>query len=126
MELINHEIVKLRRDISGLVPREIGFANDAFAGKRRLQFARVRVAFRAFAAVAHNVEHVAMAVANTGNETQPVAVLVAIEQAGIIALTIVEIADDMHRTCIGRPDAKCGAIGDEVRAHRGVERDVVE
>lgn len=126
MELINHEVMKLRRDVSGLVPREIGFPNDAFAGKWSLQLSCVGVALGALAAVTHNVEHVTMPVAHTGNETQPMAVVVAIEQAGVAALTVVKVADYIHRTCIGRPHAKCGTTGNEVRTHRGAGMDMIK
>ena len=126
MELINHEVMKRRRDVAGLVPREIGLPNDAVAGKRRLQLAGVGIALRALAAVPHNVEQVAIPVAHPWDETPPMAVVVAIEQAGVIARTVVKVADDMHRTGMGRPDTKGGATRKEVRTHRGARLDVIK
>ena len=126
VQLVDDEVVKLRRDVAGLVPREVGLADDAVAGKRRLQLARVRIALRALAAVADDVEHVAVAVAHAGDETAPVAALVAREQAGVVALAVVEVADHMHRSRVRRPDAKGRAVGDQVRTHRGAGVDVVE
>jgi hypothetical protein len=53
-------------------------------------------------------------------------VFIAIEQAGVIALAIVELADDVHRVSIGRPDAKCGAACNQIRTHRGAGMDMIE
>jgi hypothetical protein len=33
MQLVNHEVLKLRRDEAGVVPGKIGLSNDAVAGK---------------------------------------------------------------------------------------------
>jgi hypothetical protein len=39
---------------------------------------------------------------------------------------VVEVADDMDRTGIGRPDAKGGATSNEVRTHRSAGLDMIE
>ena len=44
VQLIDHEIVKLRRNESGFVPRKIGCTNDTIARERRRQFPRKRIA----------------------------------------------------------------------------------
>ena len=91
-----------------------------------MQLSCVRVALGPLAAVPHNVEHVALAVAHTWDETPPMAVIVAIEQARVVALTVIKVADDVHRMCLGGPDAKGRATGDEVRTHGGAGMDMIE
>ena len=86
MELVDHEVLKLRGDESGLVPGKIGLSNDAVAGERRLQLPRVRIAFGAFAAVANYIEQIAVAIPYAADEALPMALLVFGKQAGIVAL----------------------------------------
>ena len=92
MQLIDDQIVKRGRDEPALVPGEVRTPDDAFAGKRRLELARVRIAFRPFAAVADDVEHVALAIARARNESAPMPQLVAREQAGVVPVVVVEVA----------------------------------
>src|SRR6185369_13728437 len=95
MELVDHEVLKLGGDESGLVPGKIGLSNDAVAGERRHQLPRVRIAFRALAAVANYIEQIPLSIAYPGDKAQPVAIVVFVEQAGIVALAPVELADHM-------------------------------
>src|SRR5262245_15686147 len=74
MQLVDHEVLKLRGDESGLVPGKIGLANDAVAGERRLQFPRVRIAFGPLAAIANDVEQVPVSIAYPADEAQPMAI----------------------------------------------------
>ena len=76
MELVDHEVLKLRRDEAGLVPGKIGLSDDAVAGERRHQFARVRIAFGTFAAVANHVEQIPVPVAYPADEALPMALVV--------------------------------------------------
>src|SRR5258705_8928095 len=85
MELVDHEILKLRGDESSLVPGKIGLSNDAVAGERRHQLARVRIAFGAFAAIANYIEEIPVAVAHSADEALPMALIVFGEQTGIVA-----------------------------------------
>ena len=101
MELVNHEVMKARRDVVGFMPGEIGFPHNTLAKKRRLPLSRIRIAFGSFAAVSHNIKQAALPVAYTGDETAPMAAVVAIEQASVVALTFVKIANDIHRICMG-------------------------
>lgn len=125
MQLVNHEVMKLRRDVPGFMPGEIGFPNDTVAGKRHLQLPGVGGTLEILAAIPHHVEHITLSVAHTGYKTPPMAVLVRSEQAGVIALTVVDLADDVQCTGMGRPDAKSGAIGDEVRTQEAGIADIL-
>ena len=85
VKLVDHEVVKSRRDESALVPGKIGLADDAVARERRLELARVRIALWALAALADHVEHVAVAIADPGDEAAPMAVVVARQEACVVA-----------------------------------------
>jgi hypothetical protein len=126
VELINHQVLELRRDIARVVPGKFGAADDAVAGKRRGQFPRVGVAFGAFAAIANHVVQITPAIHHARDEAPPVALIVAREQTGIIALAAVEIADHVHGMRPWRPNAESGAAIHQVRAHRSFPRDVVQ
>ena len=126
VELVDHEVLKLRRDEAGLVPGEIGGPDDAVAGERRDQFAREGIALGTLAAIADDVEQVAVLVADAGDEAAPVALVVPVEQAGIGPLAIVELADHVHGMGVGRPDAESGAIGNQIRTHGRVGLDVLQ
>src|SRR5438045_7459513 len=77
VKLINHQIFESRRSVSGLVPRKVRRANNAFAGKRCSELASVRVSFRPLAALPNRVETVTMAIADARNETAPMSAMVA-------------------------------------------------
>ena len=94
--------------------------------KRRPQFPRVGIAFGAFAALANHVEQVALAVAHAGDEAPPVALIVSREQARIVALATVELADHVHGMRVRRPYAESGALGYQVRAHGCVRGNVLK
>ena len=48
------------------------------------------------------------------------------QQAGIVALAVVKVANHMHGPRMRRPHAKRRAIGDEIGAHRGVRANMFE
>src|SRR5258705_3465867 len=81
MELVDHEVLKLRGDESGLVPGKIGLSNDAVAGERRLQLARVWIPFGTFAAVANYIEQIPVPIPYPADEALPMALLVFGKQA---------------------------------------------
>jgi hypothetical protein len=101
-------------------------ADDAVAGERRPQFSGVGIALRPFAAFADDVVHVAMPVLYSGDEAPPMAIAIAGEQARVIALVIVEVADHVHRPRMRRPHAKRRAVANQIGAHRRVGIDVIE
>jgi hypothetical protein len=106
VELVDHEIWKPWRDVVVFVPGKVGPADNAVTGERRLQLAGVGISLLPLAALPDDIKHVPLAVADTGNESAPMATIVASEQAGVIAPAIVKIADDVHRACMGRQTRK--------------------
>lgn len=126
VKLLDHEVVELRRNIPGLMPRKIGFPDDALAGKRLFQLARVGVPIEAFAALAHDVEHLTLAVADVVDEAAPMTAGIWIEQTRVIALVVIEVPDDMHGTGLRRPDPKSRTVGNQIRTHRGTAMDVLK
>ena len=126
MKLVDDEIVKRRRDEAAIMPGEVGTPEDAFARKRCLKLARVRIALRTFASVADDVEHVALAIAGATNESAPVPLLVACEQAGVAQLVVVEVPQHVNLAGVRRPYAKRRAVCHERRAHRRIRMNVLQ
>ena len=81
-------------------------------GKGVCKLAGVRIALGTFAAVADDIEHIALAIAHAGDETTPVAMLIPGQQAGVVTLAIVEVTDHMHGPRMRRPSAERCAVGD--------------
>src|SRR3954451_13775399 len=96
MQLVNHEVWKLRRDESGLVPWKIRLSDDAVAGEGRHQLTCVRIAFGPLATISDDVEQVPVPVVHPADEPEPMAITVLVEEAGVVPLTTVELADHVH------------------------------
>jgi len=126
VELIDDKVAELRRYVAGFVPRKICLADNAFARKWRYQFPCIWIPLRTLVAFADDVEHIALAVPHTGDESSPMAVTVAREQTPIGTLAIVEVAEHVHGARMRSPYAKGCAIGDQVRAHWRVRQNMVE
>ncbi len=126
VELIEDELMKGRRDVPAVVPGKVGLADDALAGKGRFELPGVGISLQPLAPFPDNIEHVALAVPNSGNEASPMAELVAREQTRVVAHPLVEVANHIHGPGLRRPDAEGGAIGDQIGPHRGNGMDVVE
>lgn len=129
VELIDDELVKSRRDVPALMPGKVGASDDALAGERRLQFAGTGIALESLphiAPLAYHIEHVALTILHAWNEAPPMSLLIAREQRGIVAHPVVEVSDHMHGSGMRSPATKCGAVGDQVGAHRGAGVNVIE
>jgi len=126
MELINDEIVELRGDESGRVPGKVGSADDAVAGEGGGQFAGKRVALEALSSIPDHKELVAMAILDSGHEPAPMSVGIADQEVVRGDGKAVELAADVDGVSVWGPDAEGGAVIDQIGAHGGIGRDVVE
>jgi hypothetical protein len=115
VQLIDHEIVKLRRNKSGLMPRKVGRTNDAIAWERRRQLPRERIALGTRSAVTDDKKLVTIAVLHAGQKAAPVPGWADGEQIALVGRRAIDTGVDAMR--MGRPDSKGRARGDEVRAH---------
>jgi hypothetical protein len=79
MQLIDHEIVERRRDVSSLVPRKIRRADDAIARERSGQLPRKWIALRTRPAITNHEELVTVAILHSRQEAAPMPLFVAVQ-----------------------------------------------
>src|ERR1044071_6264969 len=124
MQLINDKVVKLRSNVSGLVPGKVRPANDAVARERAIQFPGKWIPFRAGTAIANHEEFVAITIAHPGKKTSPMPQIVRREQILVVRRSAVYTG--VHAMSMGCPDAKSRATLDEVRTHRRLVGNAIE
>ena len=130
VKLVDDEVVELRRAPRGIVPgvtaRVARKAVGIGPGGLIAEFARVGVALGTVAAGTEDVELVAGTVLEPGPESGPVTIGIAGEEVLVLGLPIAVFADEMNAQSARCPNAegRAAAIGQKVRAHRGVRGDV--
>jgi hypothetical protein len=115
VQLIDNEIVKLRRDESGLVPRKVGRTDDAIVRERRRQLPRKRIALGTRSTVPDDKKHVTIAVLHAGQKAAPMSRFIDGEQIAPVSRRAIYAGVDPVR--VGCPDPKGRARSGEVRAH---------
>jgi hypothetical protein len=107
VQLIDHEILERRRDVSGLVPRKISLADDAITRERSRQLPRKRIALRTRPAITDHEKLVAVAILHSRKKAAPMPLLVADQQVCVIGNGPVDTGmDPMGIRC---PDTECCA-----------------
>ena len=124
MQLIDHEIVEPRRDVSGLVPRKVRLADDAIARERSRQLPRKRIALRTRPAITDHEKLVTVAILHSRQKAAPMALFVAGQQVCVISDGAVDTGVNALR--VGRPNPEGCALVREVRSHRRVVPGMVE
>jgi hypothetical protein len=125
MKLINHKIMKLRCDIARLMPGKIRLPDDTIAWERNFQLPRIRVTFGSFTAFTHYIKYISLPVLYPWDKTQPMAGLIPIEEAALIALPVVKVAKHMYGTGMRGPYPEYSSIGNEVGTQGCTRMDMI-
>jgi len=100
VQLVDHEIVKWRRNEPGLMPRKVGRTHNAIARERGRQFPRKRIALGARSAVTNDKKLVAIAVPHAGQKAAPMPGFVGGEQIVLVGHRAIDTGvDPMGARC---------------------------
>src|SRR5439155_4136130 len=84
MQLIDHEIVEVRRDVSDLLPRKVRRADDALDRERSDQLPRKRIVLRTRPAITNHEELVTVAILHSRQKAAPMPLFITVQQVCVI------------------------------------------